>query len=289
VISISHLFILLFTKFDTKTLYIYHPSIHPSIYRALEAEEARLQSIRGAVDGIFDAGRMVYLVGGKVMRIMAVFASFILIFPLTGPQPLRPCRPWALSAWAIAMLNFTLILTGSGGSSRPLSSIVSDLLDHLPSLVNDWDDIITHHMNLLVALVGAAVFVGLMAIIAWAIKRQPVVVVLPPSMDDEQHVITHHQKERPSSHPPRQYNAPRLAPFSEYQQPSSQDWHHVSGDYDQQSQGSREEGYDGGNLDHRTIDTFRVVELKEELRRRRLSVDGNKAMLVRRLKEASSP
>jgi len=106
-------------------------------------------------------------------------------------------------------------------------------------------------------------------------------------MDDEQHVVTHHQKERPSSHPPR------LAPSSEYQQPSSQDWHHVSDDYDQQSQGSREEGYDGGNLDRRTIDTFRVVELKEELRRRRrrrrLSVDGNKAMLVRRLKEASSP
>jgi len=109
---------------------------------------------------------MVYFVGGKVIRVTAVFASFILIFPLTGPQPLRPCCPWALSAWAIAVLKFTLIPTGSGssGSNRPLSSIVSDLLDHLPSLVNDWDDTITHHMDLLVVLVEAAVFVGIMAI-----------------------------------------------------------------------------------------------------------------------------
>jgi len=42
-------------------------------------------------------------------------------------------------------------------------------------------------------------------------------------------------------------------------------------------------------LDQETIETFRVVDLKEELRRRGLLVTGNKAELVKRLTEASCP
>jgi len=47
-----------------------------------------------------------------------------------------------------------------------------------------------------------------------------------------------------------------------------------------------DDGSNIGSLDHKTIDGFRVVDLKEELRKRKLPLDGNKAVLVKRLKEA---
>ena len=122
---------------------------------------------------------------GVLIKWMAVFASFILIFPLTGPQPLRRCRPWALCGWAIGTLKCMILPS--------LSSLLPSSLE-LSSSMHDWEDHV-YYSRLILPTVLSLVLGGL---ITFDIERRYRLAVMSNGCAAKYHDDGYSQQPQPS-------------------------------------------------------------------------------------------
>lgn len=101
--------------------------VSPSIYfptRAYAAEESRLSSITSGVDRLLQGWMALGSVWEYVQVVLVLVLLLGMTYPLTGPEVVRPFRPWLLCMWSIGAV-LSLLWPHLTGVATTLYTITS--------------------------------------------------------------------------------------------------------------------------------------------------------------------